>query len=437
MAGGGPVDEADAARTSGGEVLRTSTGAAVSQEAHNHWTEGLRLFGRYEEQGWNSGRCAEVEAKFDQAADAQNGAFAEAHYMMGLARQRCDDTDGARRHYQRSVEVSANYCPARVALVLMEQQASNNPREARAKYEQIIASDGQCTEAYVNLARIQAAAGGAQVDEAIQNLRRALAVESQYLPAFNELALIYYRRGEDSRNRSSLDLAEIVCRQAELINNRYAPIYNTWGLVKMRRGDLIEALRFFERAIQLDSSLFEAQMNFGQITNSFRGYEDAKRAFARAAELQPRSYDAAVGLGAALRGLGQIDQAEAQYNRARELDGSRPEAYYNLALLYHDYKSGSIADLNRAKEYFQQFLQRAGENTRYTEPRELVTRRCRDQQAQPRGSRRRRVIQQRQCRPGRIQLIDETIAAVREGEAMQREVEEMQRQQQQQQGSAN
>ncbi len=439
--GGGEVTEENAARTEGGEVLRTSTGAAVSQEAHNHWTAATALFNRYESEGWNAGRCDEVEEKFEEAADAQGGSFAEAHYMMGLVRTRCSDTDGARRHYQRSLEAFANFCPARVGLAVMEQEAGHVP-QARQMYEQIIQANGQCTEAYVNLARIQAAAGGNQVDEAIQNLRRALAVESQYLPAFNELALIYYRRGAEARNRSSLDLAEIVCRQAELINNRYAPIYNTWGLVKMRRGDLIEALRFFERAIQLDSSLFEAQMNFGQITNSFRGYEDAKRAFTRAVELQPRNYDAIIGLGAALRGLGQVDQAEAQYNRARELDAARPEAYYNLALLYHDYKSGSIEDLNRAKEYFNQFLQRAGQNPRYAEPRTLVTSRCQDRQPQARG-RRRRAIQQRTCRPGRLQLIDETIAAIREGENMQREMEEMQRQQEQmereaaQQGASN
>lgn len=427
-AAGGPV-----ATTADGAAIRTAGGQEVNQEAHNRWTEALALFRRYEEQGWNSGRCEEAEEKFEAAVDAQGGAFAEAQYMMGLSRARCGDDRAARGHYERAVSASENYCPASVALILMDH--GDNPREARPKYEALIRANGQCTEAYVNLARIQAAAGGEQVDEAIQNLRRALAVESQYLPAFNELALIYYRRGGDPRTRSALDLAEIVCRQAELINNRYAPIYNTWGLVKMRRGDLIEALRFFERAIQLDGSLFEAQMNFGQITNSFRGYEDAKRAFTRAVELQPRNYDAIVGLGAALRGLGQIQEAAAQYNRARELDANRPEAYYNLALLHHDYMSGNIPDLNRAKELFQQFLQKAGESPRYAEPRELVTRRCREAPTQGRGrGRRRRSIRQRQCRPGRIQLIDETIAAIREGEAMQREVEEMQRQQQQQQG---
>ena len=424
--GPGSEEEGEVVRTAGGEVIRTSDGRAVTIEAHNNWTEGLRLFAQYEQEGWNAERCEQVDGKFEEAVDAQHGAFAEAEYMRGLSLSRCGDTSGARDHYETALEASPNLCTAKVAIAVMEQEAGR-VREAKAMYEQAIEADGQCTEAYVNLARIQARGDAAQVDEAIQNVRRALAVESQYLPAFNELALIYYRRGESAQNRSWLDLAEIVCRQAELIDNHYAPIYNTWGLVKMRRGDLIEALRFFERAIQLDSSLYEAQMNFAQITNSFRGYEDARTAFGRAVELQPRSYDAIVGLGAALRGLGQIDEAEAQYNRARELDDQRPEAYYNLALIYHDYKSGTEADLNRAKEYYQQFLQRAGDNPRYSEAKELVTRRCRDAQTARRG--RRRIVRSSSCRPGRIQLIEQTVAAIHEGEAMQREMEEMQRQQ--------
>src|SRR5690606_33491827 len=98
------------------------------------------------------------------------------------------------------------------------------------------------------------------------------------------------------------------------------PIYNTWGLIKLERGDLLSALQMFQRAIELDDSIFAAQMNFGQITLGFRGYRDAKRAFERAVQLRPRDYDAIVGLGAALRGLEEFDAAEKQYKKAIEID---------------------------------------------------------------------------------------------------------------------
>jgi tetratricopeptide (TPR) repeat protein len=249
------------------------------------------------------------------------------------------------------------------------------------------------------------------------------------------MALLHYERAiaEEQTDEQRLDLAEVVCRQAQLINRDYAPIYNTWGLIKVRRGDIIEALRMFERAVQLNNSIFEAHMNFGQITLSFRGYEDARRSFARAVELQNNSYDAHIGLGAALRGLNQLDQAEAEYNRARELDGNRPEAYYNLGILYQDYKSANAGDprpdIRRATEYFQQFLAKARGNRAYANSVEDVERRCQDQQQGRRGRRRARSTD---CRPGRLQNMEQMIRDLDEVGQMQREAEALQRQQEQQ-----
>jgi len=100
-----------------------------------------------------------------------------------------------------------------------------------------------------------------------------------------------------------LDLAEVVCRQAQLIDGNYAPIYNTWGLINVRQGNIIAGLAKFQRAFTLDANMFEAYMNFGELTLSFRGYEDAARAFERATQLQPTNYDAWLGLGAAQRGM--------------------------------------------------------------------------------------------------------------------------------------
>ena len=56
--------------------------------------------------------------------------------------------------------------------------------------------------------------------------------------------------------------------------------------------------------------------------------------------MQPKNYEAAIGLGVALRGNKKIDEAEAQYNAAQKLDSANPSSYFNLGLLYQDYKGG-------------------------------------------------------------------------------------------------
>lgn len=439
--GGGP-----AATTEGGDTIRSASGDAVTVQAHNHWTEGLALYQAGESEGWTAERCDAALAKFDQAISAQGGNFAEALYMSGVVSENCNRNtargfferalsaaEAARQRNQNRTVGNGPLCKSRVALGLMD-LAAGNQAAAMTAFQRAVREDPQCTSGYTNLAIIQREQGGAQEEEALRNLRRALAIESDYLPAFNQMALLYYTRGLQRGGKASLDLAEVVCRQAQIINRNYAPIYNTWGLVKIEKGDVIEALRYFERAIQLDGSIFEAQMNFGAITQSFRGYEDARRAFTRASELRPNDYEAQIGLGAALRGLEQFPEAKARYERAKEIDASRPEAFYNLALLHQDYLGGStmdetIANLSTAKALFEQFIAKAGTNARWAEAVEGVRKRCRYE----RDRRGRESVRPAGCRPGRIQNIERTIEALREAAAMQAEAARMQQEAERQQ----
>ena len=132
--------------------------------------------------------------------------------------------------------------------------------------------DPQCTEGYVNIAILQRKKG--DYKEALNNLRRALAIDAQYLPAFNEMALLYVQQAKD--NIKMLDLAEVVCSQAQKIDVNFPAIYNTWGLIDLRRKEIIGAAAKFQKAFSLDPKMFEAYMNFAQITIGFRGYEDAR-----------------------------------------------------------------------------------------------------------------------------------------------------------------
>jgi tetratricopeptide (TPR) repeat protein len=390
---------ADVARTAGGEAITTADGNAVSKKAHSKWETALSEFEANEQSGWTDAKCSSSSKAFERVADAQGGGFAEALYMAGLALSRCGD-DGAYEHYEAALKVDSKFCKARVGLGLRDLQAGRMS-QAKSAFERSIADDPQCTSGYTNLAIVQRAQGNA--DEALKNLRRALAIESDYLAAFNQMALLHYDGGRKGKP-TELDLAEVVCRQAQMLDAEYAPIYNTWGLIKVYKGDVISALRYFQKAITLDPDLFEAQMNFGGVTISFRGYEDGRRAFARAVALRPDSYDAFMGLGTALRGLGQFSEAQEQYERAKQLDGGRPEAYFNLGVLYQDYMSGTVADLKTAKGYFSEFIRRAGNAPEFRSSVKDVNTRCAQKPSKKRGA--------PKCRPGRMQNIDISIEAM-------------------------
>jgi Tfp pilus assembly protein PilF len=224
----------------------------------------------------------------------------------------------------------------------------------------------ESVEAYVNLAMIQRtkATGdkNKNQDEAMKNLRRALAIDAQSMAAFTGMAYLYLDLAEKDKNK--LTLAEVVCVQATKIDGSYGPIYNVWGLLKMRQGEIIDALKYFEKAYTLEPKMFEAYMNFGSIAIGFRGYEDARNVFSRAVELKPDSYEARINLGVAKRGLEDFDGAEAEYTKAIDIDKTRPEGYFDMGVLYQDYrldKAGASGYDNfvTAIDWYKKFTARA------------------------------------------------------------------------------
>jgi tetratricopeptide (TPR) repeat protein len=100
-------------------------------------------------------------------------------------------------------------------------------------------------------------------------------------------------------------------------NPGYAPIYNTAGLVQNELGKINLAVQFFSKAAQLDPTFFEAQMNYGEVNLSFRGFQPAEGAFRKALAMRPNDYGAHLGLALALRGL----ITDSNYDRRRRSGG--------------------------------------------------------------------------------------------------------------------
>lgn len=397
--GGGSASSKGNNTLAPGQIRRPQK-PTVNRRAQAFWLRAMTSFEDNEKAKWTGSACAKTSEAFERAIEAQKDKFPQALYMLGLVKDRCGDESGAQSLFKKALDQDPSLCGARSALGTRALERGRT-KEARQLFEQAIAADAQCVEAYVNLATIQRGNGSREARAALQNIRRAMAVDARFLPAFNQLALLYLDQAVGDKKQQFLDLANVVCRQAQLIDDRFAPIYNTWGLIQLAKDDLIEAVRMFEQATKLDDSMFEAFMNFGLIALSFRGYDDAKKAIERALALRPKSYEARVAHGAVLRALRKTDAAEKEYLAAKDLNGNRPEAYFDLGLLFQDYKSGSVNDLKVARDYYNEFLRRARGKKEYKNAVEAVSRRCKNKQKRRRRS--------KACRPGRLQNIDRTI----------------------------
>ncbi|MFK7991422.1 MAG: tetratricopeptide repeat protein [Sandaracinaceae bacterium] len=376
--------------SSGGRVIADPPRPPSEEQVAAMYEDASAVFARHDVAGeWDGEACRETLAGFERMQDRVRSA--EAHYMSGLTSARCGNAEEAARFYERALRVDASLCEPRVALgvALLERGETG---QAAATFERAVEADLRCAPAYVNLSRIRGQ-DPATRPAALAHLRRALAVRADYLPALDQLALFYFQGSEDAPHL--LDLAEMVCRQTQMIAPEHAPLYNTWALVDLARGDLSAAAAKFQRAIALDPTFFEAQMNFGQLTLSQRAYADAHTAFEAARALRPGSYDAVIGAGVAQRGLAAPEEAEQLYIAAREIDPERPEAYFNLAVLYQEHRDGTVAQLQQAEQYLAEFVRRAAGHPRFESTLSETTRWC--------------APNARRCAQGRAQTLHQSL----------------------------
>jgi tetratricopeptide (TPR) repeat protein len=416
--------------------------------------------------GIPGGDCNSVSDAFKQVADSSPG-LPEARFNQGAVLAECGHPEDAARIWKdmkygpaianlgyqawkrgEPMEAESLFNRAIEVDPLHSVEARNNLAQIlRDKARHATSSDEK--KRYVGLA--------------VNNLRTVLALDSNNLQAFSTLSFIYYDMG-------MLEMAKLVGNQAiakadEIATGKFAEekveeaaegkagkggkkakkekkdssggddteggklakevnvkeegtgvtgpmkkqlavVYNTLGLIELKKKNISPAIGQFKKAVAMNPNLAEARLNLAVLSLNNRDYNTAEENFRAVLEMQPKNYDAAIGLGVALRGNKKIDEAETQYNTAEKLDPSNPWSYFNLGLIYQDYKDGQKPSLHKAQDYYRQFLGHANEKTPDSFKKEAEK---------------------------RIKDIDEIYVALDEAAKMQAEAEEMQKKAEEQQ----
>jgi tetratricopeptide (TPR) repeat protein len=182
------------------------------------------------------------------------------------------------------------------------------------------------------------------------------------------------------------------------MKKQIAVVHNTLGLVALNKKSYKDAIPSFKKAVELDPEQYEARLNLAAVSLRFRDYNTAEEQFKAVVAAQPRNYEAVIGLGVAQRGNRKYDEAEQQYVAAQKIDPSRADSYFNLGLLYQEYKGSERPTLERAQQYYREFLSHNGGDPRMRKDAEK-----------------------------RIKDIDELFVALAEAAKLQKEAEEIQR----------
>jgi len=179
-----------------------------------------------------------------------------------------------------------------------------------------------CWAAHNNLGAVLI--GKRQLDEAIAQLRQALAIQPDYSEAFDNLGNALLQIGETDEAITQYQHA-----LASKPNNAVAH-YNL-GNALLQKGQTDEAIQCYQRALAIQPDFAEAHYNLGNALLQIGEIDEAIRHYQTAIGIKPDYFDARNNLGTALFQKGKVTEAVAQYQAAIEIQPDNAEAHDNLA----------------------------------------------------------------------------------------------------------
>jgi len=165
--------------------------------------------------------------------------------------------------------------------------------------------------------------------EAIDLLKKAIALDPRYTEAYGNLGNMYARAG---RKEEAIG----VFRKLTSIDPGDARAYNNLANIFLAERDFREAASLYRKAIEMNPRLVQARINLANALCALGDDEGAVAACRRAIELDSRSADAYNNLGNAYRNMGKNSDAIAAYTKAIALRPGFAPSHMNLSLISYD-----------------------------------------------------------------------------------------------------
>lgn len=186
-----------------------------------------------------------------------------------------------------------------------------------------------------------------QITAAIENLKRAIAIDGNYAPLYVALAQAYTDRYLYAQDKEAakkyLDQALLVLDDAQAIDPKYYPIYNQRGLIYQYKGDLVKAEAAFKQSLELAKDDPVVRYNLAQVYLSQGKLDEALDMLAAGVALDPSSAQLQLLYGKVLAVKGRLNEAEQALSKATELEPLNASSWLNLGQVYYLEKNYSQA----------------------------------------------------------------------------------------------
>jgi tetratricopeptide (TPR) repeat protein len=170
-------------------------------------------------------------------------------------------------------------------------------------------------------------AGTGQLDDAVEDFRRALKRDATNAAAHAGLGRAFEAKG-------MMDQAEQIYRQALLLKPNYWGGYNDLGVFYFRRTRYEEAIGQFQEVIRLIPDNDRGYNNLGGIFYLLKRWPEAREMFKRAVALK-KTYRACSNLGTLYYNEGNYSEAARMYEMALDLNAHDYRVWGNLASAYY------------------------------------------------------------------------------------------------------
>ena len=213
-----------------------------------------------------------------------------------------------------------------VSLVLTAASRSLLYADAEHLWKDAVAKAPANPRAYDNLAAAIIRKDSTRFDEAEKLLTEAIAIDSTYVAAFNNLAAIALQRGRTNEARQLLE-------RALRINPDYIDATERLGSLLVKSGDTPTAIANLERVVAVHPTE-EALSNLSIAYMSAGRRDDAKAMLRRLIALNPHRADALSYLAAMLSEEGHPDEAVGFIESAAREGSTSPATYALLSITY-------------------------------------------------------------------------------------------------------
>jgi tetratricopeptide (TPR) repeat protein/SAM-dependent methyltransferase len=130
-------------------------------------------------------------------------------------------------------------------------------------------------------------------------------------------------------NSGQMVETEQACRELLQAYPQSFAANNVLGAALLGQGKLQDAVKSYERAIQIKADSAEAYTNHGVALKALGHFDEALKSYNKAIEIKPGYAEAYNNRGVALQGLERSDEALESYNKTIQLKPNFAEAYSN------------------------------------------------------------------------------------------------------------